>query len=75
MSRKDQKTLRRRQDDFDEDEEMPPASDGTIAQMLDAVRATKHPWTVHKGTSVCYHTGRCKICTCYVEHLLREKEE
>src|SRR5204862_4736915 len=59
----------------DDDVNMALEASDTIASMLDSVRATQRQWTLHEGTSVCYHRGRCEICTRYVQHLAKEKKE
>ena len=59
----------------DDDVDMASEERDAIASMLDSVRATQRQWTLHEGTSVCYHRGRCETCTRYVQHLAKEKKE
>jgi hypothetical protein len=69
------KEKRRRPQRDDDDAEMAAPTESDIASLLDSVKTTERPWTLHAGTSVCYHRGRCEICARYVQHLAKEKEE
>jgi hypothetical protein len=66
---------RRRRRDDDDDETMAAEPPDSIAAMLDAVKPTERPWTVHKGTSVYYHADACDVCKEYTRHLRQDQKD